>query len=341
MPTSERFAPYAMSTDVSVQITSCIDRDAGTPIEFTSAMGIEDVGSMVYELVSPKWKTLEMQVGVTLPHAELQKLAPPESDLDTETRMIVRVTCPSTKLRRGVELTAVAPGRWEGTVTLRRSSVDRDVKCDARLVRILPGPPGAKKSFALAVGQILAEGQSAVVRLQPPKPRLNAGMDVRWEDFQASHHEWRSKHPQDVFYLDTGAEEPVVWLNSNHKALHAALETDDAAGTSKAVKLMTMAFVAQAVWHQMFLVAAADLTTSPDDSPELPEGWKGNVLNELLPRLFPLEPEDERLPTLLEKLRNGAAAGSLASLLGTAIQEQIGGTKMIRDAVRAIDEGEE
>ena len=57
-------------------------------------------------------------------------------------------------------------------------------------------------------------------------PQLPGGsLDIRWEDFKTSTHRQRSRRHTRVYYLESTAEPPILWLNKGIPDLSTVLES--------------------------------------------------------------------------------------------------------------------
>lgn len=340
MPTSATFTPHRVSRELALHVTEYRDGNTGTVLKTNTSEAPEATDDMVHELTTSGWQLLELTLDVVLPLGELEEILPEDSDVDVETAMVLTLKCPATKFRKGVRLARTADGRWSGEVSVRRTSVSTSLICEAELVRIVGIDDEFDEEFGVERGQVLAEGGRVTVRFDPPPPQMHGSIDIKWEDFTASPNTWRKSHAKDIYYFEVAGDRPVVWLNSSHRELQAALSVETASGPEKVIQQMGYGIVAQGIWAQIFHTAVADLTSEDDLEPVVPSGWSGGVIRDFLPLLYPEIADAERLERLVDDLNTPTSTAGLMSRLGSAIQARMNLPKMVAEAIRAAETGE-
>jgi len=253
---------------------------------------------------------------------------------------LVDFECRSTKVRRSASLDRVGDGHWRGSVVLDRMSL-------ANVVRLLPrialetdvDHGAARGDLATRFGEVVATGLPVLLRVDHVTPMLRGGLDVRWEDFRASTNSWRKSHDSDPYSMDFGAREPVLWLNERYVNLKSVMHGEGRTPLDVAMKRIAIALVGQGAWHQLFATATAELGGSGEDDAltEAPGGWRGAVLDRLLPALYPEYPKAQRFSLLLTDLGPKAAPGALATRLGSAVQAEMKVGDALLEAVRAVE----
>ena len=343
MPARVTFDPYAISRELELRVGRPHDpTQEDQPIDWVVAASTPDELGITYELsdLALPWRQIAVDIDATLPIEELKSVlphnwSPPE--LGNDVRMVVSVRCSSTKTRFPVVLERNGLGGWSGSLKLNRNEVKSVVELVPAMVRARP-ITGAQADPTLAseAGSVLAEGHPIRLVVDETERPIRGALEVHWEDFRESTNLWRSDHARDIQYLEFGAGDPRLWLNSRYTSLKAALHSGLQEGQDAILKNMANALMAQTAWVQLSIAAIGSIRLDEDNNEAVaPEGWKGLVLKVLAPRLLPSTPEGERLAELAERFRDPDRLPSLVTEVGTAVQEQLPTYKRIEAAVKA------
>lgn len=339
MASTRTFDPFLISEELEVRVRAFTNVIDGAQLVFPrSDLGDPPI-EVAYDLGAHEWSRLHVAVDVQVPIASLKIVLGDREPADVAVAL-VEIACRSTKVRRSIGLERVADGRWQGGVELARDSLANLVTLAPRIALTTDVDHGAAGSdLASSRGEIVAQGRPIALRVDHVESGFRGGLDVRWEDFRASTDPWRKSHTSDVYSMDFGAPEPVLWLNERHVNLKAVLHGDARTPLDVAIKRVAIGLIGQGAWHQLFSTATADLVASGDEEAagEPPAGWRGAVLDKLLPDMYPELPKAQRFDRLQVDLGAEAAPGALATRLGTAIQANLKVGDALLGAVRAVD----
>jgi hypothetical protein len=254
----------------------------------------------VYTLAgSESWRRLGFGIEARLSPEQLTWAVPPGIDPSADARMIVQLTCPSTKLRRGIQMRPESSGAWRGEAVL---------------------------------------GERARLELDPSTNAAPSSVEVVWEDFESSSSVWRRAHAHDVFSLAI-EDRPIVYLNSRYHELRDVLESTSKRGPQAAQRELTAALIAHPVLVQLSSIAI--LCVDLDDQTQTvtkPSGWRGDLLDALLPSLYPASSSvDAALLRLGEDTQDSFMVGDLFGRLGSSVQRMISTHETVETAIRAFE----
>jgi hypothetical protein len=287
-----------------------------------------------------EWRKLSFRLTAELSLQELERVLPPTSSVDSDTTMVVLMTCASTKFRHGVRLKHTKDGIWSGTAAIQRDDIKGVLTLRPQLARATGIPAGEDLPFATTAGSLVAVGESVSlyvdVEASGGRGLLQSTVMIAWEDFANSDHAWRREHSDDVFHLEPFGGEPRLYLNSRYAQLREILESDSKRGPEAALRDMAAAMVAQPTLLQLATAALTGLELDEDSgSVDVPSGWRGDLLASVLPRLYPEEPsEEDRMQRAAHEIRESDGAASLLARLGSVIQEMTSSYKTIESAMR-------
>lgn len=338
--------PYAVSKALSLRLSDFSDSSSGLAIQVAEVAGGQSDGSSApnssYDAFSSAqdWQKITFRLSASLDRTELERILPSTSSPLNDASLIVLVTCSATKLRHGVRLHATANGTWSGDASIQRNDVRGSVSFKAQLVRATGIPVDDLSPFATKVGSIIAIANELTLFVDHvPSSSVYSSVAISWEDFSNSEHPWRREHHNDVFHLDPYIAEPRLFLNSRHPQLRGMIESSAKKGPDAALRELIAVMIAQPVLLQLAMVSLLGIETDEDSqSVQAPTGWRGDMLENLLPRLYPeLAADDERVERATRELREEDGAASLISRLGSCIQEILSSYKTIELAARAYD----
>jgi hypothetical protein len=350
--------PYEVSTALELRLSDFDDPLAGRPVDVRAlgASGNDDEDEPStrvdgYDAFSSgdTWRKLTFRMTARLPIDELDRILPSTSSLETDTVMVVLMTCQATKFRHGVRLKRNKDGSWSGLAGIQRDDVKGTVSLRAQLLRSTGIPSSEELPFATKAGAVIAVGDTMTmyVDLEPGGAGLlHSTVPISWEDFTNSDHVWRREHPDDVFHLEPFGHEPHLYLNSRYTQLREIMDSDAKRGPEAVLRDMSAAMIAQPVLLQLATVAIAALEIDEDSgSVDVPSGWRGTVIGSVLPLLYPeVVSEEERTVRAAREIRESDGAASMLSRLGSVVQEMIASYKTVESAVRTFEstrDGEE
>ncbi len=97
---------------------------------------------------------------------------------------------------------------------------------------------------------------------------------------------WLASLRDTPWVVDTSGSMPVLRVNSDFDGLVALIE-GQGSKTEQMVGKMLLAQVCADVWTSVFHTAIGDLEIEDDGTPLFPPDWRGAVLREMLPDIFP------------------------------------------------------
>jgi hypothetical protein len=343
--------PHEMSTALELRLTDFDDPMTGCAVEVREASSLSEDGEndsagrvQGYDAFSSgtPWRKLTFRLTADLPDAELGRVLPATSSVETDTTLVVLMTCPSTKFRHGVRLARSKHGAWTGHATIQRADIKGVVMLRPQLVRATGIPTTEDLPFATKTGAVIAVGEpiSIYVDVEPSGVGVfHSTVVLSWEDFANSEHAWRREHPDDVFHLEPYGGEPRLYLNSRYTQLREILESDAKRGPEAVLRDMTAALIAQPALLQLATVALTGLESDDDSGTVVvPSGWRGDLVASVLPRLYPEEAsEEERLRRAAHEIREADGAASLMARLGSVVQEMVASYKTVEAAIRTYE----
>lgn len=336
--------PYALSSDLELRPFDAADPTTGNDLPWTTRT--TDDGQVLDIILTGEqldWAKLAFQLRADLPATEIERILPSSSDLRADTRMLISVRCPTTKLRLATELDFKSAGVWSGDLTLDRADVRRVVELHGFLVRTTSIPGGGVQSGKAAErGAIVAEGRTVRIHVDEVETSIKGAPMISWEDFTASDNSWRKEHSKDLYFFEADSEKPILWLNAWYTSFREVLHSADEKGPSAALRILSSSNIAQAVWLQMLVESSAAIEVDEATGQvNLPIGWRQDVLECLLPRMFPQAPSnDDRFRRAAEMVRSGDQVGNFLVRGSSGIQDLLGQGNLFQSSVRVLEEWE-
>ena len=342
--------PYAVSGELELKLTDFDDPASERSVDvselrFAASENNDEEAPRVmgYDVSSARtWRKLGFRIEAALADHELSRILPPTSSVENDARMVVLLTCTSTKFRHGVRLKHANGGRWSAVATIQREDVKGAVLLRPQLIRVTGIPASEELPFATSAGTTIAVGEPIYLHVDPQPSGggiLQSTVVISWEDFSNSDNAWRREHADDVFHLEPFLGEPRLYLNSRYAQLRDVMESTAKRGWEAVLRDMTAAMIAQPALFQLATVAISGLELDQDSGTvEAPSGWKHDLLASVLPRLYPEEPsEEDRLQRAALEIRESDGAASLMARLGSVIQEMTSSYKTLEAAVRIYE----
>jgi hypothetical protein len=291
-----------------------------------------DADNRIVELRNPdqhSWSTGEIDLTVTGPAAELEA----RSDTVRTVRAVAVLDCGPTNRRQAIELTPAAGSTWTGTFELDRSDWSGNATLSATIVATIDDVDDRCAGFA----------STWTVRLDDLPPReINNAMRVLWENF-AEPTEQRSfltEYADDICFLRIDPAQPLLFLNSGFAGLRALLE--EKPGRPREHRLLreqVLTDLAATTWHALFTAALEAIEKDDEGHPGLPaEDWQRNVLDALLPRMYPNISIEEARRDAWENRHDRSAAAGLQERLLPAVSQHVLQPKTLREAIRAFND---
>lgn len=339
--------PHRVSEQIALTLSSFEDALSERPIvvsgpPISSTATSYEATSPVYSLTTgaDSWKRLAFSIEARLPPEQLQWILPPGVKPSEVTRLVVLITCPSTKVRRGIHLKSSSAGMWRGETVLSREDVGQRVLFTPQLLltRDLEAPRITNGAYASKRAALLGSGERVRLELNPSSSVVTSSVEVLWEDFESSSNDWRRGHAHDVFGLSI-EDRPVVYLNSRYHELRDILESTSKRGPQAAQRELTAALIAHPVLIQLSSIAL--LAVEFDELTQtatMPSGWRGDLLEVLLPSLYPgLASTEAALRRIGEDTRDPFTVADLFARLGSCTQRMISTHEAVETAIRAFE----
>ncbi|MFI5718207.1 hypothetical protein [Nocardia sp. NPDC051750] len=124
-----------------------------------------------------------------------------------------------------------------------------------------------------------------IVDLTSDNPIREREIEVNTVSFARST-EWLASLRDTPWIVETSGNMPVLRMNSDFDGLVALIE-GQGSKTEQMLGRMLLAQVCADVWTSVFHTAIGDLEIEDDGTPLFPPDWRGAVLREMLPDIFP------------------------------------------------------
>ncbi|MBR8641873.1 hypothetical protein KEF29_27470 [Streptomyces tuirus] len=251
------------------------------------------------------WSEIRLNVSVTADATELAA-GPWETP-----QCIAVLTNRRTNLYQAFPLHPQSDGTWLGDVELRREEHVSRSQLAAKIVATVDGVEGR-----------LIGGSEAPwdVDFEAKVPAAERSVKMRWVDF--TEHDHLKEYRDDPWLLDSEAGDPLLLLNSSVDGLRGVLE-NAATAEQKLVREIMASQVASEAWSAMFNTAvyACEIV---DGEPQWPGGWHEDVLQRMIPDLYPDLSPEEALVELVQARSQGENGGDLQRRLmhGAGVQSR-------------------
>ncbi|GAA4598078.1 hypothetical protein GCM10023194_74670 [Planotetraspora phitsanulokensis] len=215
------------------------------------------------------------------------QVSAPRHELDTgpwfSLAFLVTASERRTNTHSAVKLMMRQPGEWTGEVELHRDDHFGRVQIAGQLVATVADVPGRV---------IATVAQPWTVDLRARVATQRESIQTRWINFAEDPELiWCKSDPWAVTTTDEAA---VLNLNSGFDGLRAVLESPRAA--ERPMRDALAAQIAVDMWTALFNEAAHQV-----DNHEWPKGWRGLVLQRMLPDLFPDHSPDDALREIVNR----------------------------------------
>jgi hypothetical protein len=291
---------------------------------------VVDPRSQAIDLAS-EWSCARLELELTVPNRVLARVLAKPERASPPVAGLITLRCDKTHLRERVCLRPWAEadaGRFRTTLTLARDDLAAVVSLDAFLVRstaaIEPVP-----GVASQLGTRLASARPLLLVIDEPPIHSGNYLDIQYRSF--AHDPTLPASRQAALYrLELEREDPILYLNSDHERVRAALDSKGTTGRRARMRDLVFERVAVGVWSQLIVRAAARLV----EDGELVYAWEQAVLEQWLPRLYPdqidddaqrrcLERDYQRLPQLLHELDLTLQTSGELAALATKLAEEL------------------
>lgn len=348
MPRRDVIYPFEVTTGIDLVPSGTFD-PTNRELQLEWAERVDNEGARVLDLrgIGPSaddalagWRELTFEVQAYIRPTELSKVFPSGTDYRESSAVLLSVRCPSTRMRLPVllEPDTKTPGRWNGEVHLRRHEVRSRIEIQGFLVRTtsIPASVPLTGNYARFQGATVGVGAALTVQVDQSAARGKSPFRIRWVDFRAGN-DWLKANHSTLFYLSIEGEIPELLLNSAHREFRAILEADPRQGINAALQKLLNMGIAQTAWLQLFHAAAASITIDETtEDAEVPEGWRSDVLNVFLPRMFPeIDDQPTRVKDVARMRTSLDEVGVMIGLATTVAQKLVDAQKLFSAAQKA------
>jgi len=281
------------------------------------------------------WASGRIEVELRGPAAELQAR---KGEL-VDVKALVVLNCRPSNNRVAVELTPKGDGStWVGAIDLDRPDWYGQATLHGTVLANIDGVADRQAGFA----------PPWTIRFDDLPPReIHNAMRIKWVDFQNPPQDLQflTEYSEDVCFLRIDPDEPRLFLNDAFQGLRALLEQKPRPPLAQRI-LRDQVFtdIAARTWSALFMAALEAMEMDEDDQlAPPPEDWQRNVLEALLPRLYPDSPPDEARMDAFEARREASGAARLQERLLPAAGQHVMYPKSLRAAIQNVvnagDEG--
>ena len=165
---------------------------------------------------------------------------------------------------------------------------------------------------------------------------LSGTLRVQWVDFdQPGEYTFLTEYADQSFYTDLVDDRPTVFLNRSEKysGLFALLaDRKRTVRWDRALHNAERVSIARSVWMAMLNAAIAAIEQGQEgDDPDWPEqDWKRQVLQKLLPKIYPDKSDREALREAVVNWNSKHGAGQLESRAQAEIGKVIRADRLLR-----------
>ncbi len=323
------FFPYkTIGGDIELRITDGkLDDDDFPKNPFTPDQRLVQL----YDLDKKSWRHVALELELIGPAEEIAALERSGSEVTAT----VVAHCPATQLRQTIRLQRAGGKavKWYGTAELDRDNYRRR----AELVGLVVGTAAGRPYRHLGRSE-----PWSVHFDEPAVLPLEGTLRVQWVDFKSPGEQaFLKDHCDKPYFTDLSDAVPTVYLNKCDDFASLPAIMDDRRRTNKwdnALHDSQRVGIARSVWLAMLNTALAAVEEDEDGGdPDWPtEDWKRQVLQALLPRIYPDVSLEQALAQAIADRRTPDGAATLESRAEAAISAQVGAGKILRRTLDAL-----
>jgi hypothetical protein len=273
----------------------------------------------LYDMDKEEWGTVAFDLEIVGPEEEIRALDADGVQCDA----IVIAHCAETNFRQTARMSRINPqsARWYGTIELHRGNFRGKVD----LAGLITGTVDMRRCRYL--------GESSVWKInfdEPDLPPLHGTLRVKWADFSDPGDDpgYLKEYVNQPFFSDLVSRVPTVFLNRSNAFRGFPSLLDDRRRTQpydRALHNSERIGIARSVWMAMLNVSSAAIQEGEDGTdPDWPtENWKHQVLQILIPRIYPDLSDHAALKQLQEDWKSRDSVGALESRAEAAIGDVV------------------
>lgn len=287
-------------------------------------------------------------------HASVSKTSAQSyrAEAGSDIQVVLSARCGTANLRQSMTLRQAKSSdtEWNGTIELDRRSMRDKTDLQALFTGTQHGRAarwlGASQAWRIFSDESVAPRASGLL------------MDVKWVDFKS--HD-AGEHLNDVmnepFYVDLLQEKPTILLNSSVRGLRTLLPSEGKPpGVWRPIHEVLTASIVRSAWQAAFSVAldtalrSLEATEGADsENVEMPGGWQGLVLKNLLPKMYAADEEESLREAVREVQADGmtlvqskALAAVSASFVqdGRTLRSAVDSVRTLGEELDAVEEEE-
>jgi len=251
-----------------------------------------------------------------------------------DVEVTLSIDCAATNLRFGVPMVPAARlGSYVADLEIEAGGLAHRAALRAVVAATIDGVPNC----------YYGQSEAWNVWLSPPEtPQLTGDLDVMWADFTGDERPASidGAFRDEAYYIDLTADPPVIWLNEGVQDLRRLF--DDAPRRSAVEKAMRSAHfhsIASSGWLAMFNAGIGAIEPDNAGGAIWPQNdWQRQVLQSLLPRIYPDLSPDDALQRAYEDDADSGGARLLQARAMAAISGLLRETSKIRAAIRAMED---
>ncbi|RSM83416.1 hypothetical protein DL991_03090 [Amycolatopsis sp. WAC 01375] len=308
--------PYkTLFGDVELEVTSvAVD---GDELPYTRISTTDRVVAL-HSIGRDRWEIATLGLRATTP----QEQGPWE-----DVRCVAVLTESATNARRAVPLTKIGEGSWTGSIDFVRSKHVHRATLSLAIVATVDGVPGR------IIG---STEKNWYADLHAATPRRRQQVEIEKIDFQNGPQEWLRQYQDAPWIIDTTGTTPKVYLNTS--AIPELIEVLYAKGATpeeRALRDTTSAHIAHDAWVAMFESAISSLEVD-EGTPLLPDDWRKNVIQSMLPNVLPGRTFSDALYEVHKRQQDGYGWSELQTGIHYAAAKRSRVTRRLTDAVRTV-----
>jgi hypothetical protein len=323
--------PYmTLSGDISLKIAGGSLDDKQFPknpfAPDRSLVDLSDVGKS-------DWHVVSLKVELNASADEIDEFEKEHSPVSA----IIVVHCSRANLRNTFPLSRDegGSGRWFGEIELMRCCYAGRTKMEG----VISGTVDGIDHRCL--------GRSAPWNIdfdEADHSPLSGALRVQWVDFdQPGDYAFLKEYADQPFYTDLVDDRPTVFLNraERFRGLDALLDDRKRnLAWDRALHNAERVSIARSVWMAMLNAAIASIERGDEgDDPDWPEqDWKRQVLQKLLPRVYPDKSDKEALREALANWNSKHGAGQLESRAQAEIGKIIKADRLLRLTLASLSQ---
>jgi hypothetical protein len=310
----ERLLPYAYAK----RGLRCDLMDAS--IDGDRQLGSIDRKAHLIRLETRDWEELSLKFRLAAEDDMLQRVLPDGSDSGPPADYLLAVRCPDTHYRYGVRVGLdLGADDFAATIklTIERDHVRGSIAIIPFLIRNVDADD-QKMSMAVTAGARVASTRSWEVRVDSRPRARTQHLDINFVAF--SEHNRFEAYADRVYFLDADGEKPMLWLNQDHPRVAQILGAKGTVGIAARTRDVFFDLIANPVWTQLFVRAAASL----DEHGETTFEWQAGVLHEIAPEIYPEYDAETRLDIIRAHVGDPAQLGELIQHVDLVLQAKDG-----------------